>query len=287
MSNSKTRIALGLAPLADPNAATDEAEPTEDEVAADNYAREKSARDNARREADARDRLEKARNQRELQAKLSGKGLGEAAASNEEDVKSWLKKSKKKAKSMAADLAKRRAAEQAELDAELQAKYDEEDLAGMKVGHSMEDFDGESEAVLTLKDSRITGEENEDELENVSMAERARNEDRLRLAREGKRGKQYNPYGDDEEFTAPGKKRGVLSKYDVDIPGADQSESSEGFTLGQGASSRDAAGHAKVFEAVDKPVQKTAEARKQVAQQLGQTLNADLNYESVFVDSTY
>lgn len=281
VDDSKTRIALGLAPLADPTA-NDGSEvaiaPSAEEIAVENYRREKAAQDAEKRANEAQEREDKARNQRELKAKLAGKGLGEADGA-EDDVKSWVKKSKKKAKSIAADLAKRRAAEQAELDAELQARYDESDLAGLKVGHSMEEFDDGEETVLTLKDSRIGQGEEDDELVNVSLAEKARNEERLRLAREGKKAGKYNPYADDDaEFTAPGKKRGILSKYDADIPGGADNDSGEGFTLGAVSRPSTEQEEAVAFQAVDKPVEKTAEARKQVAQQLGQSL--DLSYES-------
>lgn len=201
-------------------------------------------------------------------------------------MKNWVKKTKKKAKNVAADLAKRRAAEQAEMDAELQARYDETDLAGLKVGHSMEEFEDGEDTVLTLKDARIgqgkDGDDDDDELVNVSLAEKARNEDRLRLAREGKKAGKYNPYADDDaEFSAPGKRRGILSKYDADIPGAADADSGEGFTLGAVSKSRATSGDedAVGFQAVDRPVEKTAEARKQVAQQLGQSLDLS-SYES-------
>lgn len=293
---SKTRIALGLAPLADPSATGEDGAaapaPTEEETAVENYQREKAARDADKQSREARERLEKTRNQRELKAKLSGKGLGEEEDNKDDDsAKNWVKKSKKRAKSVAADLARRRAEEQAQMDAELQAAYGEDDLAGLRVGHSAQDFEDGEETVLTLKDSRINAdqkqgeeEEEDDELVNVSLAERERTQDRLRLTKEGKQAGKYNPYADDDaEFANPGQRRGILSKYDADIPDAQEGSHTEGFTLGKVSRARDGhqASEGAAFKAVDMPVQKNAEARKQVAQQLGQTLSADLNYESM------
>jgi U4/U6.U5 tri-snRNP-associated protein 1 len=116
-----------------------------------------------------------------------------------------------------------------------------EDLAGIKVSHDVTAFE-EGEHILTLKDSRILDGEGqlelcsfpigactdalllplacsaEDELMNLDLAgqeEDAKNIDLKRKKRE------YDGY-DDEEFDPGmlGVKKKVLSKYDVDIEGA-------------------------------------------------------------------
>lgn len=77
------------------------------------------------------------------------------------DTKAWIKKQKKRAKELAAKRAKeldemeKRAAEEG------LAKYDEEDLKGIKVAHGEDDFEEGEETVLTLKDSRVLDDEGE------------------------------------------------------------------------------------------------------------------------------
>lgn len=101
------------------------------------------------------------------------------------------------------------------------------DLAGIKVGHGAEDFEAGEDIILTLKDSKVLGEdgksfhgtviskltETEDELQNVNMAD----DEVLRAAKERKRKaqEQYNGLDDDEfDEDRIGVKAGVLGKYD-------------------------------------------------------------------------
>jgi U4/U6.U5 tri-snRNP-associated protein 1 len=116
------------------------------------------------------------------------------------------------------------------------------DLVGLKVSHDFEDMDEGDARILTLKDSRILDNEGahhifplqptiltactEDELQNVNMAEdeRTKKNNELKIKK-----RDYTGY-DDEEF-APGHegmKRSVLSKYDEDIDGVQET----GFRLG-------------------------------------------------------
>jgi U4/U6.U5 tri-snRNP-associated protein 1 len=101
------------------------------------------------------------------------------------------------------------------------------DLAGIKVGHGAEDFEAGEDIILTLKDSKVLGEDGksfhqteivkltttEDELQNVNMAD----DEVLRAAKERKRKaqEQYNGLDDDEfDEDRIGVKAGVLGKYD-------------------------------------------------------------------------
>jgi U4/U6.U5 tri-snRNP-associated protein 1 len=101
------------------------------------------------------------------------------------------------------------------------------DLAGLKVGHGAEDFETGEDVILTLKDSKVLGEDGksfltyhrtdltnvEDELQNVNIAEN----EAVKAAKERKRKAQAQYTGlDDEEFDEDriGKKADVLGKYD-------------------------------------------------------------------------
>ncbi|KAI0661732.1 SART-1 protein [Cubamyces menziesii] len=220
---NKIRISLGLKPL------TDDSTPANDKEkeAEENYAKQRE-REAKEREAKAiQDRLAKVRNKRELNAKLKGTTLGDVDDDVDDTLK-WIKKSKKREK----ELAKKRQEELESMDKMFQGdEYTAKDLEGLKVSH---DFDGleEGEArILTLKDSRILDNE-EDELQNIEMAEREREKknQELKIKR-----RDYTGY-DDDEF-APGQagmKRAVLAKYDEFLEGSKET----GFRLGSSSSAK-------------------------------------------------
>lgn len=114
----------------------------------------------------------------------------------------------------------------AEADA---AAYDERDLVGLRVAHDTDDLVEGEDVVLTLRDARVLDGE-EDELQDVALADREADAARAERARRAKA--QYTGY-DDEEFTTGriGKKAEVLSKYD-DGFSADSTRA-EGFRLGE------------------------------------------------------
>ncbi|GAA6002424.1 hypothetical protein JCM10207_001112 [Rhodosporidiobolus poonsookiae] len=234
---NKIRISLGLKPIADPATSSG---PTldGDALAEDNYAKK---RDDERKEKEAKelkDRIDRARNQKERQRKLVGVGLG-AADEDEERVKqetegdnarAWVKKQKKRAK----ELAEKRAREQEEADRlaeqeerERASKYGEEDLKGLKVAHGADVFEEGEDTVLTLKDSRILDDE-DDELHNVNLTENAKTAHALDLKKKGRQAGQYTGYDDDEFDGGAGSSRGVLSKYDEGF----ESMKMDGFQLG-------------------------------------------------------
>ena len=159
-ARSKVRISLGLKPLADTSKG-ETVEPSEEEVANANFEAQRQAASQERAAKDLKGRLDKARNQKELKARLAGKGLGEDgdAADAAADAKAWVKRTKKRAKEVAAELARKREAELEEMDQLASARYDERDLAGLKVGHDEDEFETGEDHVLTLKDSKLLDDE--------------------------------------------------------------------------------------------------------------------------------
>ncbi|TFK28118.1 SART-1 protein [Coprinopsis marcescibilis] len=212
---NKIRISLGLKPLTDDKAPEDK-----EKVAEDNYAKVREQEVKDRETKKIQDRIAKVRNRRELNSSLKGATLGDA--DGEDDTLKWIKRSKKKEK----ELAKKRQQELEEMDKAAQDEYSERDLAGLKVSHDFDDLGEGEDRILTLKDSRILDNE-EDELQNFEMAEeerRKKNQD-LRIKR-----REYTGY-DDDEFVEGAQglmKRSILSKYDEEIEGSKQTE----FRLG-------------------------------------------------------
>ncbi|KAG7089595.1 hypothetical protein E1B28_011262 [Marasmius oreades] len=213
---NKIRISLGLKPLTEDAPSTDDKE----KQAEQNYAkrREQEAKDKEAKKV--ADRVAKVRNRRELNASLKGTTLGDADGDADDTLK-WIKRSKKKDK----ELARKRLEELDNFDKAIQEEYTERDLEGLKVSHDFEGMEEGEARILTLKDSRILDNE-EDELQNVEMAE----EERRKKNQELKvKKRDYTGYDDDEFVEGnQGMKRSVLSKYDDDIEGPMET----GFRLG-------------------------------------------------------
>ncbi|GJJ08173.1 hypothetical protein Clacol_002381 [Clathrus columnatus] len=215
---NKIRISLGLKPLTDDSAPTD----TKELTAEDNYAKQREEGAKQRERKRIQDTLAKIKNRRELNSSLKGTTL--ADGDDVDDTLKWIKRSKKKAK----ELAKKRQEELDAMDKALQEDYSEKDLAGLKVRHDLDALDEGEEQILTLKDSRILDNE-EDELQNVELAEHERTKKNLELKTKKR---DYTGY-DDEEFKPgnEGMKRAVLAKYDDELNGALET----GFRLGSGS----------------------------------------------------
>ncbi|KAI0707364.1 SART-1 protein [Earliella scabrosa] len=217
---NRLRISLGLKPLTDDKApATDK-----EKEAEDNYAKQREREAKERETKAIQDRIAKVRNKKELNAKLKGTTLGDADGDVDDTLK-WIKRSKKKEK----ELAKKRQEELDNMDKVFQGDdYTEKDLEGLKVSHDFEGMEEGEARILTLKDSRILDNE-EDELQNIELAEREREKknQELKIKR-----RDYTGY-DDEEFTpgAAGMKRAVLAKYDEFLEGPKET----GFRLGSSA----------------------------------------------------
>ncbi|KAF9532625.1 SART-1 family-domain-containing protein [Crepidotus variabilis] len=236
---NKIRISLGLKPLTDDKAPVLDA----DQVAADNYSkvREKEAKEKEAKKI--QDKIAKVRNRRELNASLKGATLGDAEDDGDDTLK-WIKRNKKKEK----QLAKQRQQEIENRDQDVLGEYTERDLEGLKVSHDFDKMDEGEARILTLKDSRILDNE-EDELQNVEMAEEEKTKKRLELKTKKR---DYTGYDDDEfeEGNQGLMKRSVLAKYDEDIEGSQESS----FRLGSSNLS------GKVQRAEEQ--QQTAAARK-------------------------
>ncbi|SGY45062.1 BQ5605_C001g00240 [Microbotryum silenes-dioicae] len=238
---NKIRVSLGLKPISDaPSKAA-----TADKLAADNFASAQSALAQQRDAKAQQDRIDKARNTRERAKRLVGIGLGEVepkiegeSSSSSGGAKDWVKLQKKRAKELAAKREKdlleeeKRAMEESKRN-----RYGEEDLKGLKVAHGMDDLEEGDEAVLTLVDRGVL-EDDDDELQNVNMAENLKTAEALKLKKKGKQAGQYTGYDDDEfnENAASGPStKSVLAKYDDE-------EQEEGFRLGSAPVPRAAKG---------------------------------------------
>ncbi|KAB8072910.1 SART-1 protein [Aspergillus leporis] len=223
--NNKIRVALGLKPLPVPGAdATsgptfkedDSSSGSEDDepgstlesreaLASSNWQKMQDEADAKRKREERNAAIRKARDEAQRNAKLQGTTLGESG-DTEVDTKTWLMQTKKRQKKIEKERA-RKLAEELEERARA-AEYTAEDLAGIKVGHAVGDFDGGEDHVLTLKDTTVDENEEEgDELENLDLKEKEKTAEKLELK---KRKPAYDPT---EENT------GILAQYDDEIEG--------------------------------------------------------------------
>ncbi len=165
-----------------------------------------------------KDAAKKARDAAARFSKLDGKGLGDADEGEEMDTQTWLRQQKRRQKK----IEKARKMEEELAAREQQAEYSSKDLAGVKVGHEMDQFDEiTGEQILTLKDAEIGDDSEDDELENADLKAKEKLNERLKL-------KQKRP---DYDPMDQGEKKALLSKYDEEIDGKQQKR----FTLeGQG-----------------------------------------------------
>ncbi|KAG8937257.1 hypothetical protein FRC02_000027 [Tulasnella sp. 418] len=212
---NKIRISLGLKPLTDDSAPVDNKE----KQAEENYAERKRQEQRERETTALAAKIAKNRNKRELNRRLVGATL--ADDDGDDDTLKWIKRSKKKEK----ELAKKRQLELENRDAVFAGEeYSEKDLEGLKVSHDFDVLEEGEARILTLKDSRILDNE-EDELQNIDLAETEKDKKRQELKTKRR---DYTGYDDDEFGENVGVKRGVLTKYDEDISGAPET----GFRLG-------------------------------------------------------
>ncbi|GAC94640.1 hypothetical protein PHSY_002213 [Pseudozyma hubeiensis SY62] len=241
---NKLRISLGLKPLvaddapapASGSGATSAPKLDGDALAAKNFQDKQERERREREDEDVKERLAKAQAKRDAARRLKGPTLGDldatasASASTSKDTLAWLKESKKRAKEHAA----RRAKELEEQEARQQAQYRESDLAGLRVGHDADEFGEGEERILTLRDAGVL-DGADDELMDAALDQAQRDAKNI----ERKKGaKQYT--GLDEEEALTGKKAGVLSKYDADLPdGGIASAEDAGFRLGANLSAAD------------------------------------------------
>ncbi|EAT85085.1 hypothetical protein HBI56_075420 [Parastagonospora nodorum] len=140
-------------------------------------------------------------------AKLDGKGLADEA--NEDDDLAWLKTSKKRQKKIAKAEQTQKELEERERQAREAMQYTEADLAGIKVGHEVDQFDDEDQ-ILVLKDTAVDAED-DDELEAVALRDKERLQERLDSK---KRKRAYDPNDMDESG-----QKSILAQYDEEIEG--------------------------------------------------------------------
>ena len=233
---NKVRVSLGMVPLpvpgngpqfkskdgsdSDSGSESDELSTIDKRQAAagSNWAKLEAERKEKLDRQNRKDAAKKARDAAARFAKLEGKGLGESDEGEVEDTQTWLRQSKKRQKK----IEKARKMEEELAAREQQAEYSSKDLAGVKVGHEMDQFDEiTGEQILTLKDAEIGDDSEDDELENADLKAKEKLEERLKL-------KQKRP---DYDPMDQGEKKALLSKYDEEIDGKQQKR----FTLdGQG-----------------------------------------------------
>lgn len=229
---NKIRVAMGLAPLPVPGEdpglqfkSKDDGEESDPDDMSTLEKRQAAAGDNWKRLQDEekakkerlarKEALKKARDAELRFAKLEGKGLGDAEEADM-DTKTWLLQQKKRQKKI--EKARKYEEEQAEIERQAQAEYTAKDLAGVKVAHELDQFDAEGEQILTLKDTEIGDESEEDELENLDLRAKERLQEKL----ERKKNKPvYNPNDTDDT------NRSILAHYDEEIEG----KKKKAFTL--------------------------------------------------------
>lgn len=268
---NKLRISLGLKPLAADDApssssskkatAADDAAPLKlegDALAAKNFQDKQDRERKERQDAELKERLAKAQAKRDAARRLKGPTLADPDVSNQastsasgstlssKDTLQWIKESKKRAKEHAA----RRARELEEQEAREQAQYRESDLAGLRVGHDADEFGEGEERILTLRDAGVL-DDADDELMDAVLDQAERDAKDI----ERKKGaKEYT--GLDDEEAATGRKRGVLAKYDADLPeGSLASAEESGFRLGASVSAADR--RAKLREEAEEEARRT------------------------------
>jgi U4/U6.U5 tri-snRNP-associated protein 1 len=223
---NRIRVAMGMAPLGAPaapatgpsfrDAQNDDG--SDEEPASTIDTRQAAAYDNWQKlqdEADAKKKREarlaaikKEREKASRLAKLEGKGLADEG--NDEDDMAWLKGTKKRQKKIAKAEQMQKELEERERQAQEALQYTEADLAGVKVGHKVDDFDDGEDQILVLKDAAID-EDDGDELEAVALKEKERLQEKLDSK---KRKRAYDPNDVDEAGQGS-----ILAQYDEEIEG--------------------------------------------------------------------
>ncbi|KAF2256748.1 hypothetical protein BU26DRAFT_28687 [Trematosphaeria pertusa] len=236
---NKIRLSMGLAPLPVPGASApsgptfkhaNEGGDSDDEPASTVETRQAAAYDNWKKLQDEQDAkkkreeriaaIQKARERAAGFAKLEGKGLADEG--EEEDDLAWLKNAKKRQRKIAKAEQMQKEFEEQERQAAEARQYTEADLAGVKVGHEVDQFDDGEDQILVLKDTAVDAED-DDELEAVALKEKEKLQERLDAKR---RKHAYDPNDVDESG-----EKSILAQYDEEIDGRKK----KAFTLdGQG-----------------------------------------------------
>jgi len=222
---NKIRISLGLKPLEPPSSTAapqvDEAgnvvltADEEERKAVENLKALRAEQAKTAEEEALKKRLQKSRERKALNEKLSGKTLGEADG-EEEDLMAWIKRTKKREKE-ATKKGKEVHTEEKQRDeytssiCPFLSVLTIENLEGLRVGHDIGDIQEGNGVILTLKDRGVLEDDDEDndELVSTSLVEK----ERLKQNLENKIKKpKYDPYAEDYDVVTGEKK--ILSKYD-------------------------------------------------------------------------
>ena len=204
---NKERIKLGLKPLVpeakDPKT-TEVPVLDEEQQAIQNFIQLREEQAKIVQEKDLNRRIQKIKNNFKLHERLSGPTLGDAIQN--EDLKSWIKRTKKQERASAA----KREQEFETQDQVFEESYTSSQLDGLTVGHDFADIEEGEDMILTIKDKDIL-DEDDDELISTALAEKQRLKENL----ENKVKKpKYDPYAEDD--CIGGEKR-ILAKYDEEM----------------------------------------------------------------------
>lgn len=158
--------------------------------------------------------IKKERERAARTAKLEGQGLADEG--NDDDDMAWLKGSKKRQKKILKAEQMQKDLEERERQAREAMQYTETDLAGVKVGHEVDQFDDGEDQILVLKDTAVDAED-DDELEALALKEKERLQERQDSK---KRKRAYDPNDENGQ-------KSILAQYDEEIEG----KKSRTFTL--------------------------------------------------------
>ncbi|OSS50386.1 hypothetical protein B5807_04819 [Epicoccum nigrum] len=215
-SASAAQEGLAFKPAKESNDSDDEPASTIDirqAAAHDNWLKLNAEQEAKRKREERAAAIKKERERAARTAKLDGKGLAEEAP--DDDDMAWLKGSKKRQKKIMKAEQMQRDLEERERQAREAMQYTETDLAGVKVGHEVDQFDDEDQ-ILVLKDTAVDADD-DDELEAVALKERERLQERLDSK---KRKRTYDPNDEDGQ-------KSILAQYDEEIEG----KKGKAFTL--------------------------------------------------------
>jgi len=170
---NRERIKLSLKPLA-PEPPTSEAAPSvldEEQQAFQNFKRLREKQAKAAEETDIKCRVQKIRDKVKLHERLSGPTLGNT--NEEEELKSWVKKSKKQERALPVNHE-----QEFESRDQMFQQYTSDQLDELMVAHDFADIEQGEDMILTIKDKDVLAEEG-DELVSTVLAEKERLKENL------------------------------------------------------------------------------------------------------------
>ena len=178
---------------------------------------EKEEQQRLRKIAELERRVAKAKRKRMLNAKLEGKGLGDALQKSvgELSAAEWIKRNRKKTVEEERLLAEKMARKLAEQEA---MQHSAADLRGVAVRHDARAFEAGVDTVLTLADRSVLDNDDDtgdgdggDVLQNENIADDERTKELLRIKR--KSGMPVYEATDDHEFEGVIGEKRLLRQY--------------------------------------------------------------------------